>query len=255
LLEGIGKLKPSVLHIDNANPAVISNWENESVKICELIKNHCTPGNVAALGMESADENVIRRNNINATPEEVMKAIEIINSIGSERGENGMPAFLPGLNFVYGLDGESKKTYKINFNFLKKVVEKGYLLRRINIRQVASFRKKSARIDKNLFKIFKRKVNEEINRVMLKKIIPKKTIMKDVFLEIDYMDDGDGCIVTNEAIEMLKNPFHRRNIIFHVKIDESIPFDSFTTQNEVLDIYKNHFINNFPFLIISFLSA
>ena len=185
LLEGIGKLKPSVLHIDNANPAVISNWENESVKICELIKNHCTPGNVAALGMESADENVIRRNNINATPEEVMKAIEIINSIGSERGENGMPAFLPGLNFVYGLDGESKKTYKINFNFLKKVVEKGYLLRRINIRQVASFRKKSARIDKNLFKIFKRKVNEEINRVMLKKIIPKKTIMKDVFLEIN----------------------------------------------------------------------
>lgn len=67
---------------------------------------------------------------------------------------------------------------------------------------------------------------------------------KDVFLEIDYMDDGEGCVVTNKAIEMLKNPFHRRNIIFHVEIGESIPFDSFTSQEEVLEIYKNHFLNN-----------
>ncbi|HEC76489.1 MAG TPA: radical SAM protein [Thermoplasmatales archaeon] len=185
LLEGIAKLNPSVLHIDNANPAVLANWEGHSLKICELIKKYCTPGNVAALGMESADESVIKKNNLNATPEQVMKAIEIINSIGEERGENGMPIFLPGLNFVYGLDGESKATYIKNFDFLNKIMKKGYLLRRINIRQVAAIRKKKIKINKNLFKTFKRKVNEEINKPMLQKIIPKKIIMKDIFLEIN----------------------------------------------------------------------
>ncbi|HEC88323.1 MAG TPA: radical SAM protein [Thermoplasmata archaeon] len=185
LLEGIAKLNPSVLHIDNANPAVLANWEEHSLKICELIKKYCTSGNVAALGMESADENVIKENNLNATPEEVMKAIEIINRIGKERGKNGMPIFLPGLNFVYGLDGESRATYIKNFDFLKKIMEKGYLLRRINIRQVAAIRRKGVKVNKKLFKIFKRKVNEEINRSMLQKIIPKKEIIKDVFLEIN----------------------------------------------------------------------
>ncbi len=184
VLEGISKLKPQVLHIDNVNPAVIAEWENESTKIAELIKKYCTPGNTAAFGMESADENVIKENNLNATPEQVMEAIRIINEVGKERGYNGMPHFLPGINILYGLKGESKKTYQKNFQFLKEVMEKGYLLRRINIRQVVNLRGLKIKIDKKEFKKFKRIVNEKINRPMLERILPKNTLLKDVFLEI-----------------------------------------------------------------------
>jgi len=184
LLSGIAELKPNVLHIDNVNPTVVAEWEEDSIKISELIVEYCTPGNTAAFGMESADEKVIKENNLNATPEKVMKAIKIINEIGGGRGENGMPYFLPGVNIIYGLKGESKETYVKNFKFLKEVLEKGYMLRRINVRQVVSFKGNKIRIDKVLFKKFKREINQKINRPMLKRILPKETVLKDVYLEL-----------------------------------------------------------------------
>ncbi|MEM1513607.1 MAG: radical SAM protein [Candidatus Thermoplasmatota archaeon] len=185
LLEGISKINPDVLHIDNVNPAIVAEWEEESRKIAKIIVKYCTPGNTAAFGMESADEKVIKENNLNATPEQVIKAIEIINDVGKEVGKNGMPNFLPGINILFGLKGESKKTYELNLRFLKEVFNKGLLLRRINIRQVVYYGKEKTKIDIKLFKRFKRVVNEEINRPMLKKILPKKSILKDVFLEIN----------------------------------------------------------------------
>jgi len=184
LLEGISKLNPAVLHIDNVNPAVVAEWENESSKIAELIVKYCTPGNTAALGMESADKEVIRRNNLNSSPEQVMRAIEIINEIGAERGDNGMPLFLPGINILCGLRGENRRTYEINYRFLKKIFEKGYLLRRINIRQVVYLKGWREKIDKKVFLKFKRRINEEINKPMLQKILPRETILRDVYLEI-----------------------------------------------------------------------
>ncbi|RLF47922.1 MAG: radical SAM protein, partial [Thermoplasmata archaeon] len=90
LLSGIKRAcSPAVLHIDNANPAVIAEHEDEGRKITKLIVEYCTPGNVAALGMESADPEVIKRNNLNAEPDEVMKAIGIINEYGRAHGKNG----------------------------------------------------------------------------------------------------------------------------------------------------------------------
>lgn len=185
LLEGIANLQPSVLHIDNVNPAIIAEWEEESTKIAELIVKYCTPGNTAALGMESADPKVIRENNLNSFPEQVMKAIEIINEVGKERGANGMPSFLPGVNILCGLKGEDKSTYEMNYKFLKEVLKKGYILRRINIRQVVYLKGWREKIDREVFLKFKRKINEEINRPMLKKILPKGTVLKDVYLEIN----------------------------------------------------------------------
>ena len=70
----------------------------------------------------------------------VLKAIEIINEHGSQRGANGIPVFLPGLNFLGGLKDETPATYELNYQFLESVVAKGLLLRRINIRQTASTR-------------------------------------------------------------------------------------------------------------------
>ncbi|MHA1989515.1 MAG: hypothetical protein ACW981_05135 [Candidatus Hodarchaeales archaeon] len=50
----------------------------------------------------------------------------------------GFPKLLLlGLNFSSGLHGETKKTFKSNFNFLKSIFDEGLLLRRINLRQMA----------------------------------------------------------------------------------------------------------------------
>lgn len=185
LLSGIKNVAPNlrVLHVDNANPAVIAEHPVESEKIMKLMVKYCTPGNVLALGMESADPAVIKANNLNATPEQVMKSIELINRIGSGRGGNGMPVLLPGINIVCGLKGETRETYELNYRFLKTVLDKGLLLRRINIRQVLCFREKFSRKYHSLFVKYKEKIRKEIDREMLKKIVPFGTVLTDVFME------------------------------------------------------------------------
>ncbi len=172
------------LHIDNANPAVISSHLEKSRKIAEMIVHYCTPGNIAALGMESADEVVIKMNNLNATPQHVLDTIEMINDVGREMGKNGMPYLLPGVNILIGLKGERKDTYIKNFSFLKDVLDKNLLLRRINIRQVVWLKGQREKINIPYFKKFKRKVNEEINKHMLKKVVPRGTVLSSIFLEI-----------------------------------------------------------------------
>lgn len=186
LLKGIRKAVPNldVLHTDNANPAVIAEHPKEAAKILKTLVKYCTSGNVLALGMESADPKVIKDNNLNATSDQVMKAVKLINEFGAERGENGMPKLLPGINFLSGLKGETKKTFEHNFRFLKDILEKGLLLRRINIRQVAQVR---ARFDvkshHSQFLRFKKKVREEIDNKMLRLLVPKNTILRRVFIE------------------------------------------------------------------------
>jgi hypothetical protein len=46
---------------------------------------------------------------------------------------------------------------------------------------------------------------------------------KDVFLEIDYMQESNGDVryVSNDALELVKNPFHRRNIVSFPEITSS----------------------------------
>ena len=121
------------MHIDNVDPV---NVTEEKIK---LVVKYCTTGNVAALGVESFDEDVVKANRLNSNAEASMSAITAINRFGSERGENGMPKFLPGLNIIFGLIGESKKTHAANIESLKKILDENLLLRRINIRQVAIF--------------------------------------------------------------------------------------------------------------------
>jgi len=185
LFEGIKESCPKikVLHLDNANPAVIANYPEESREILEILVKFTSSGNVLALGMESADPKVIEENNLNASPEEVMRAIELINDVGRERGENGLPRLLPGLNFLAGLRGERRETYRINLEFLRKVKEKGLWLRRINIRQVLPLRGNFTVKYREEFLRFKRAVREEIDQPMLREILPRGTVMKDVYME------------------------------------------------------------------------
>ena len=185
LLSGIASLGVDLLHLDNANPAVMAAHPEESEQILRSIVRHCTSGNVLALGMESADPAVVRANNLNATAEQVMQAIELINRIGRERGPTGLPAVLPGLNFIIGLDGETKRTLDLNYEFLKTVLENDLLLRRINIRQVIGIRRKfEGGVTHSEFLKFKQKVRETIDRPMLEKVAPLGTVLTRVYTEM-----------------------------------------------------------------------
>ena len=186
LFKGLHEIGFDVIHVDNANPAVISEYPDESERILNTLVRYCTPGNVLALGMESADIEVIRANNLNSTPKQVLDAIRMINRIGGSRGDNGMPNLLPGLNFIAGLDGETPTTYDKNKEFLKELVDKGLMVRRINIRQVLPIRKEfNVRVNPNSFKKYKQEIRETVDRVMLERIAPKGTVLKDVFMEIN----------------------------------------------------------------------
>lgn len=185
LLKGIWEDCPEikVLHLDNANPAVMAEHEEKAREILKTFVEYTTPGNILALGMESADPEVIRKNNLNAAPEEVKKAVKMINDVGRERGENGMPKLLPGINFLGGLKGETEKTYERNFKFLKRLRKQGLWMRRINIRQVLGHQEDFQMGHKKEFKRFKEKVNEEIDRPLLEEMLPKGTVLRDVYME------------------------------------------------------------------------
>ena len=191
LFSGIRNVAPklSVLHIDNVNPGTIAHHPKESELITKIIIKYHTSGDVAALGVESADPKVIKLNNLKAYPEDSLKAIEILNKIGGKRGETGLPHLLPGVNFVLGLIGESKETYVKNFLFLKEVLDRGLLLRRINIRQVVAFPgtpmwkigNTIIQRHKTLFNKFKKLVREKIDNPMLRKLVPRGCVLKNVY--------------------------------------------------------------------------
>jgi len=192
--EAVWRLCPEIktLHLDNINPKTIAMHPEESKEVLKTIVRFQTAGNVAVFGMETADERVVKANNLAAMPEEVLFAVEMVNSLGRERGTNGMPKFLPGLNFVTGLKGETKETYEKNYEFLNMLLERNLLLRRINIRQVkilpgtpmAEFGYKNVRKHKKYFKIFKRKVREYVDREMLRRILPLGTVLRDLRCEV-----------------------------------------------------------------------
>ena len=60
------------------------------------------------------------------------------------------------------------------------------MIRRINIRQVLPVRREfNVRVDQRRFKKFKEDVREDIDRVMLERIVPFGTILKDVYMELN----------------------------------------------------------------------
>ena len=194
LFKGIRAIAPNLktLHIDNANPGVIAQYPEECKRIAKSIVKYHTPGDVAAFGVESVDPMVVKKNNLKASPSEVLVAIKLLNEVGSKRGANGLPELLPGLNFVFGLKGETKNTFKLDYDFLKQIYDDDLLVRRINLRQVIpipgtkmfTFGNKNVKKNKAEFQRFKRKVRENIERPMLERIVPRKTILKNVFAEV-----------------------------------------------------------------------
>jgi len=190
LFSGIRAQAPTLktLHIDNVNPGTIAAYPEIAREALEVIVRYHTPGDTAAFGLESADPSVISANNLATTPEEVMHAIEIVNEVGAKR-RDGIYELLPGLNFVYGLSGETKETYIRNKAFLQEIQERKLLVGRVNIRQVMSF--PGTRIYeehtlgqyKEAFAAFKEWTRTEFDTPMLAQVYPVGTILSDVIIE------------------------------------------------------------------------
>lgn len=187
LLKPISELGLETLHIDNANPVMV----NED--ITKIIVKYCTAGNIAAFGVESFDTEVIKKNQLNSTPQTTLNAIRIINKYGREIGENGMPKLLPGINILFGLEGESKKTHEENMKYLKQILAEDLLVRRINIRQVVPFPgtplqirvgNKFLRKNNKYYWKWRHQIREEIDYEMLKKVIPIGSELKNCVAEV-----------------------------------------------------------------------
>jgi radical SAM superfamily enzyme with C-terminal helix-hairpin-helix motif len=193
LLKGVRCVAPNLktLHIDNANPGVLARYPEESIAIAKSIIRYHTSGDVAAFGVESVDPVVIEKNNLKACPEDVFEAVRILNEVGSIRGNSGLPELLPGLNFVFGLPGETKKTYSLALEFLQQILHEKLLVRRINIRQViplpgTPLEKSGLRNisrHKSLFQHFKSQVRRRIEKPLLMKLMPKNTLIKNLYTE------------------------------------------------------------------------
>jgi radical SAM superfamily enzyme with C-terminal helix-hairpin-helix motif len=194
LYQGIRKIAPGlkVLHLDNVNPGTIARHPEASKEALKAIVKYHTSGDVAAFGMESADPRVIKLNNLKALPEEVLEAIRLVSEVGGARGPAGLPELLPGLNFVYGLLGETRETFRLNYDFLKRLLEEGLLVRRINIRQVMPFEgtrmgdvgDRIAKKHKGIFHAYKEKIRRDIDFEMLKGVVPTGTVLAGVRMEL-----------------------------------------------------------------------
>jgi len=176
-----------ILHIDNVNPTAVTEEKTKS------IVKYCTEGNIAAFGVESFDPVVIKANHLNTTPETTLNAVKILNKYGAERGPNGMPKFLPGINLIFGLIKESKKTHEENLYWLQKILTDGLLLRRINIREVVIFPgtflfeacgNKFIRKNKKFYWKWRNQIRQQIDAPMLKKIVPTGSKLRAIRTEI-----------------------------------------------------------------------
>jgi len=187
LLSGLAALRPGVLHLDNANPTMVTE------KRTELFVKYLTPGSTAAMGIESFDPEVAQANNLNCAYDQAFEAIRIVNRVGGHRGDNGCHALLPGVNILLGLAGETPDTLDRNFAALKRLVDEGLLIRRLNIRRVVPFPgtalheqagQKYLRQNRRYYAAWINRVREEIDMPMLERLFPVGTLLRDLYSEV-----------------------------------------------------------------------
>jgi radical SAM superfamily enzyme with C-terminal helix-hairpin-helix motif len=176
-----------IIHTDNANPAVIAEYPERSREALRLIKDNITPGSVLAFGLESSDPDVRKINNLNSTPEQVKSAISIMNDVGREYGENGMPWILPGINFLGGLPGQSGDSYRHDIALLKDILKNDLLIRRINIRKVNlpvdNDREDYGDLAFEGFREFREEVRGSLDPAFLSRILPRGHVIKGIYME------------------------------------------------------------------------
>jgi radical SAM superfamily enzyme with C-terminal helix-hairpin-helix motif len=177
----------TTLNIDNANPGTIARYPAESGRIIHAIAQSITPGDTMPLGIESFDPKVVAANNLKVNRDEAISVVRLINEIGGARVD-GIPVLLPGINLIHGLAGESAESFRTNYEALLAIRDQNLLVKRINIRSLLPFPGTDAaqtrpRTDKrieNRYEFYRDKIREDIDRVMLERIYPVGTIIRDV---------------------------------------------------------------------------
>ncbi len=111
-----------------------------------------------------------------------------MNKYGKERGEDGMPKYLPGINIIYGLTGQSKKTLKYNRDNFKRILESGNFVRRVFVRKLTSpygeqFDEHQVNEDEE-FEFWKSEIEKAFIIPMLKKVYPIGLELRDVRMEM-----------------------------------------------------------------------
>jgi radical SAM superfamily enzyme with C-terminal helix-hairpin-helix motif len=176
----------SMLTIDNANPGTIFYFPKESQVIIDCIAQTVTPGDTMPLGVESFDPIVIQKNNLKLNRDQVIQVVKLINDAGSET-VNGIHRLLPGINLIHGLIGETVDTFKINYESLMEILNKGLLLKRINIRSlfpfpgtIAAQNRVHNTLIENRYRFYRDKIRNEIDHAMIQKLFPIGTIIKNM---------------------------------------------------------------------------
>ncbi|MDR1915754.1 MAG: radical SAM protein [Synergistaceae bacterium] len=183
----------SVLHTDNCNPATIARFPGESAACIDAIARYNTEGDGLSLGIENLDPEARRANNLKVSMEEALMAVRLINDVGgARRAPCSLPSLLPGLNFLFGLAGESGQGMAWNTKFLETLLDEGLAVRRINIRRAMVFpglgleyalAANPSRLKERDYSRWKRWVREEVDPVMLERVAPDGTLLRDVITE------------------------------------------------------------------------
>ncbi len=227
LLKSILKECPNIktLHIDNTSPHSIATKKGQ--KITKIISKYCTSGNIGPIGVESFDENVRQQCNLNGTISDIHRSIEILNKYGAHKGNDGMPIFLPGLNIIYGLPGQTSSTLQNNLENLQQILSKDLYVRRVFVRKLTSpFGEQfdDSDIDYNIeFDEWKKTICNEFSIPMLEKIYPINHKLYE--LRMEMYEDGNSILrkmgtcpvrilVKNKKLELDK--FYNVKIVNHI---------------------------------------
>lgn len=187
LLSGIRTNCPDIkmLHIDNVNPVdVVKDIE---FKTTSAIIKYCTSGNIAPFGIESFDKKVREGCNLNGSIEEILNATQILNALGAHRTTGELPYFLPGYNFIYGLDGQNENTLEYNLEYLSLVLKNDWLVRRTFVRKLTS--PFGAALDKAVcsnkeYQYWCNQIEQSFSIPMLQKIYPIGMVLKNLRVEM-----------------------------------------------------------------------
>jgi radical SAM superfamily enzyme with C-terminal helix-hairpin-helix motif len=192
LLRQINHNCPDILtlHIDNVNPQSVFTENGD--KISGLVAKYCTTGNIAPFGIESFDEKVRIVNNLNGTISQIFDSLRVINKYGSNL-INGCRLYLPGINLIYGLEGEDVNSHLINMKYLSEILRENILVRRIFIRKLTSPYGNSLGDEGNggdQFDEYKKEIETKFSLPMLKKVYPLGTVVENLRLEMYLCKDS-----------------------------------------------------------------
>lgn len=183
----------SVLHTDNANPLTIVRFPDAAAEVLEIIVRHNTAGDGLSFGLENVSARVRERNNLKVSAEEALFAVRMVNDIGGKPKEpRGLPALLPGLNFLVGLADDGDDSLEENRRFLEILLETDLSVRRINIRRCIVFpdaplasllERYPSKIRERSYRRWKEWVRTEADPAFLARVAPVGTVIRGIRME------------------------------------------------------------------------